>query len=252
MRKYKKLYTLFVLFGILFAVIACNLPFKIVPNFTPTPAIEVSDTLLPSTITQNPIETILVTKTPHDQALVLDTSPTIGSVLMWMDFSNFVFIPPGEFNIGKGTGDQTDYSPLHQVKLDAFWIQQSEVTNLQYAQCVADGRCSAPIQDPEVPFWFANPFDGNHPVVELSWFQARDYCSYIHARLPTEAEWEAAARGSEGKLNPWGGDKPNCSYMNFNGCLEPPKPQAILSYTYGRRDFFVYDLAGNVAEWVED
>ncbi|MRS03981.1 hypothetical protein EG832_12295, partial [bacterium] len=122
----------------------------------------------------------------------------------------------------------------------------------QYAQCVSDGKCSPPMQEPEIPYWYENEYDGNHPVVGVTWFQAREYCAYIQSRLPSEAEWEAAARGSERKAFPWGGDKPNCNYANFNGCLDPAEPRDIRSYNFGASDFNVLDMSGNVYEWVAD
>lgn len=235
-----------------FAVMACNLPFKIVPNFTPTPPVEATHTFILPTITQTPTKTVLITPTLENQGKLGDAIPALGSVLTWIDYSNFVFVPSGEYTIGKDSANQVDFSPRHSVSLNGFWIQQSEVTNQQYAQCVADGKCNPPIQEPEVPYWYEYPYDGNHPVVGVTWFQAREYCQYIKARLPSEAEWEAAARGPVGKIYPWGGDKPNCNYLNFKGCLDPSAPVDILSYPFGASDFYALDMAGNVYEWVED
>jgi formylglycine-generating enzyme required for sulfatase activity len=252
MQKNNKLLFFIGILFTLFAVMACHLPFKIVPNYTPTPTVKATQTILLPTTTQSPTQVVQVTPTPENQEKLVDTMPATGSKLTWIDYSNFVFVPPGEFIIGKDSANPTDFSPRHTVSLVGFWIQQSEVTNQQYAQCVSDGRCSAPIQEPEVPYWYEYPYDGNHPVVGVNWFQAREYCQYIQARLPSEAEWEAAARGSVGKIYPWGGDKPNCNYLNFKGCLDPSAPADILTYQFGASDFDVFDMAGNVSEWVED
>ena len=235
-----------------FAVVACNLPFKIVPNFTATPTTQATRTLLPPTASQALIEAAQSTPKPENIDILIDVVPAIGSVLTWFDYSNYVYVPSGEYITGKDTSTQADYSSQHSVSLDGFWIQQTEVTNQQYAQCVSDGKCSPPGQEPDVPYWFESLYESNHPVVGVTWFQAREYCSYMQGRLPTEAEWEAAARGPEGKIFPWGGDKPNCNYLNVNGCLESEEPYDILSNPFGASDFYAYEMAGNVFEWVED
>ncbi len=249
-KKYANLF--FMAFILVFTAISCRFPFKIVPNLPETTTPTASFTPQPSSTTQPPTVTVQSTPTPENNTSVMDLDPEKGSRLTWMDYSSFVYIPGGDFIIGKDSYNPTDFSPSHQVTLTSFWIQQAEVTNQQYAQCVSDGRCSLPIQEPEIPYWYENDFNGNHPVVGVTWFQAREYCTYIHARLPTEAEWEAAARGSEGKIYPWGGDKPNCNYTNFKGCLDPAEPIDILSYSFGASDFDVFDLSGNVFEWVSD
>ncbi|MBA4385069.1 MAG: hypothetical protein C0410_10065, partial [Anaerolinea sp.] len=109
-----------------------------------------------------------------------------------------------------------------------------------------------PTQEQDIPYWYENLYDANHPVVGVSWFQAREYCTSIQSRLPTEAEWEAAARGVGAKIYPWGGNKPNCDYSNFKGCREPAEPYEVGSLTYGASDFKAFDMVGNVFEWVGD
>jgi formylglycine-generating enzyme required for sulfatase activity len=237
---------------IIMTILSCTLPYKIVPNITETATNPPTITPIPSSTPQAQNITNQTTPIPDKAEVYIEALPAAGSVLTWIDYSNFVYIPSGKYLQGKDSTNQANFSPLHELTLDGFWIQQSEVTNQQYAQCVADGKCSPPIQDPEVPYWYENPYEGNQPIVGVTWFQAREYCSYIQARLPTEAEWEAAARGENGKLFPWGGDKPNCNYLNYNGCTEPSKPDVIRSYPFGASDFRVYDMAGNVFEWVDD
>jgi len=237
---------------IVLAVISCTFPYKIVRNLPLTPPPADTITSLPSSTSQNAKETAQMTPTLEQTEVVENIVPESGSVLTWMDYSNFVFIPGGEFIMGKDSAAPTDYAPAHNITLDNFWFQQAEVTNQQYAQCVSDGKCSLPIQEPKTSYWYEDVYDGNHPVVGVTWFQANEYCSYIHSRLPTEAEWEAAARGPDAKIFPWGGDKPNCNYLNFNGCLEPAKPYDIRSFSFGASDFGAMDMAGNVFEWVGD
>ncbi len=249
----KKYGTLFS-FGVIliFLITSCRLPYKIVPNLPTTPLPSFSKTPLPSMIIPSPTVSVQQTPTPENTPVLVSIEPEKGSVLTWIDYSNFVYIPGGKYGMGKESYDQADFAPFHEVTLTAFWIQQAEVTNQQYAQCVSDGKCSPPMQELEIPYWYENEYDGNHPVVGVTWFQAREYCTYIRSRLPSEAEWEAAARGSERKTFPWGGDKPDCNYANFKGCLVPAEPLDIRSYDFGASDFFVLDMAGNVREWVAD
>ncbi len=241
-----------VLLLIIFSAISCRFPYKIVPNLpstlppSETAIVQLLDTLQPT------VEITKETPIPEQTTAVEKLEPEAGSVLTWNDYSNFVFIPGGEFIMGKDSSVPADFSPAHKISLDGFWIQQAEVTNQQYAQCVSDGKCDLPVQESKVPYWYEDAYDANHPVVGVTWFQANQYCSYIHSRLPTESEWEITARGQDGKSFPWGGDKPNCNYLNFNGCLEPAKPYDIRSFPFGTSDFGAMDMAGNVFEWVND
>lgn len=178
--------------------------------------------------------------------------PVTGSILKWIDLSDFVFVPEGSFTMGQDSEAPTDYAPSHAVTLAGFWIQQAEVTNQQYAQCVADGKCSAPNQEPKVPYWFTDFYKASNPVVGVTWQQATEYCESIHGRLPSEAEWEKAARGSELNPYPWGEEDPNCSLLNFDDCLNPSEPQEVRAYNNGASEFKAMDMSGNVFEWVAD
>lgn len=239
-------------FMLAFMITSCRFPYKIVRNLTETPTVSASDTPMVMFSTQSPTMSLHPIPTAAKTPIIVDAQPVKGTVLTWMDESFFIFIPGGEYGIGKDSYNAADFSPYHRVTLSSFWIQQSEVTNQQYAQCVSDGKCSPPMQETEIQYWYENSYDGNHPVVGVTWFQAREYCAYIQSRLPTEAEWEAAARGSDGRVYPWGGDKPNCNYANFKGCLEPSEPSVVRSYSFGASDLNVLDMSGNVFEWVGD
>ncbi len=98
--------------------------------------------------------------------------------------------------------DSIDEQPIHQVDLDAFWIDQTEVTNAMYAKCVADSRCFQPSN----PSDYFNSNYANHPVVYVDWNMAGAYCSWAGRELPTEAQWEKAARGTDGRIYPWGNE----------------------------------------------
>ncbi|MBA4384029.1 MAG: hypothetical protein C0410_04780, partial [Anaerolinea sp.] len=120
-------------------IISCRFPYKIVPNLPPTTPPPESTTPSPS---ESPQPVKEATPTLENTAILTEIVPVTGSVLTWIDYSNFVFIPAGEYVIGKDSYDPEDFAPAHKVTLTGFWIQQTEVTNQQYAQCVADGKCS--------------------------------------------------------------------------------------------------------------
>jgi hypothetical protein len=171
--------------------------------------------------------------------------PASGAGLKWIDTSLLAFVPAGEFSMGNGSGD----FPTHTVALDAYWIQQTEVTNGMYAQCVAAGTCTAPTQELGAPV-YTNTDYSSHPVVGVTWDQASAYCAWIGGRLPTEAEWEKAARGASSSPYPWGSDGAACDLLNFAGCIK--HTSNVTDYQAGRSPFGLYDMAGNVFEWVGD
>jgi formylglycine-generating enzyme required for sulfatase activity len=179
--------------------------------------------------------------------------PDVGSIVPWVDMSYVVYVPPGDFIMGQDETEPSDHSPAHTVDLDGFWIHQTEVTNRMYAQCVALGICTTPYHEPGKPFWYANPAFADSPVVGVSWVQAETYCEWIDGRLPTEAEWEKAARGTEGDPYPWGSEEPACNLLNYDGdCFLPAQPVDVRSYYAGASPFELADTAGNVSEWVYD
>jgi formylglycine-generating enzyme required for sulfatase activity len=118
-------------------------------------------------------------------------TPGIGSTMTGEDDATLVYVPAGEFTMGSDNSG-TDAKPIHTVYLDAFWIDQTEVTNGMYAKCVAAGKCDPP----STTVQFSNLHYANYPVVYVSWYSANAYCTWVDRRLPTEAEWEKAARGT--------------------------------------------------------
>ena len=180
------------------------------------------------------------------------TRPKDGAVM--------VYVPAGEFLMGSTDDDidaimaqcsdckREEYAeeqPQHAVSLDAFWIDRNEVTNVQYRTCVEAGACIEP------RCWEEDDFNApDQPVVCVVWADAQDYAAWVGGRLPTEAEWEKAARGTDGRIYPWGNSPPDCDRANYAGCAGKPLP--VGSHPDGASPYDVLEMAGNVQEWVAD
>ncbi|HNJ14931.1 MAG TPA: formylglycine-generating enzyme family protein, partial [Anaerolineales bacterium] len=173
------------------------------------------------------------------------SGPQSGDKIRWIDGSNLIYVPPGEFVMGNGGFD----APVHNVTLDGYWMYQTKVTNRMFAQCVAVGSCTPPTEELGGPV-YSNPEYANHPVVGVTWDQAQAYCGWANGQLPTEAQWEKAARGLAGNLYPWGNDEPACDLVNFGYCLG--RTTEVDAFPDGASDFGMYDMAGNLFEWVSD
>jgi formylglycine-generating enzyme required for sulfatase activity len=214
-------------------------------------------TLVQPKVTSLPTETQMPTADPTSSAkaqpqvtsMPLSTNAPPGLVIP----TDMVLIPAGTFQMGCDPAQNGDYScpddtlPLHSVYLDPYLIDKYEVTNRQYAECVAMGVCS----DREMSSDYADPARVNYPVTKMTGVLGHIYCEWAGKRLPSEAEWEKAARGSsDTRAYPWGDTPPTCALANYSGCLG--SAAAIGSYPNDISPYGVMDMAGNVSEWVND
>lgn len=162
-----------------------------------------------------------------------------------IDGMTLVLVPAGEFRMGSDDGDY-DERPLRTETTEAFWIDLTEVTQGMYAHC----------SDCPIPDCFRG--DDEHPVVCVDWDAARTYCEWAGRRLLSEKEWEKAARGTDGRIYPWGNELASCDYAVMfdpvlgNGCGSGDSAWAVGSKPEGASPYGVLDMAGNVWEWVED
>jgi sulfatase modifying factor 1 len=177
------------------------------------------------------------------------------------DGAPMVMVPAGKFPMGVPSGDRDggrDEYPRHEVFVDTFVIDKFEVTNGRYWEFVKATGHRVP-QNPTNPT--RNLWEGGHitdsvaerPVINVDWFDAEAYCAWAGKRLPTEAEWEKAAKGTSDRRFPWGNVEPTAKHLNYNQRWIGEKTlMPVGSYEAGRSPYGVYDMAGNVWEWVHD
>jgi eukaryotic-like serine/threonine-protein kinase len=204
-------------------------------------------------------------------------APMTGSMrVSEMDGMEQVYVPAGEFIMGwQGTDATIEVLPgpfpdflEHTVTLDSYWIDRYAVTNGQYQRCVEAGACRPCGQNnipPQGLDYFTENEYANYPVVNVSWYMARDYCTWVGRRLPSEAEWEKAARGTDGRKYPWGNDSYTEDKANIcdkhcppsvRGTIANPNfddgfpgPSPVGNYPSGASPYGALDMAGNVWEW---
>jgi formylglycine-generating enzyme required for sulfatase activity len=162
---------------------------------------------------------------------------------------SMVSIPAGEFTMGSQDGD-VDERPAHKVQVNAFSMDVYEVTVGQYAEFLRSGEARAPLD------WKTMNQSAyqKRPVSNVDWGDAAAYCKWAGKRLPTEAEWEKAARGTDGQLYPWGNDPPTPLHANYGktGSHNYEALAPVGSFEAGKSLYGVYDMAGNAWEWVSD
>ena len=205
---------------------------------TPAPVDSATPTPLTSTVTATsfPTETDSPSPTPINTPRPLPVSAV-----------KMVLVPAGKFTMGVDVNSDNNFANI--VDLPAFTMDVYEVTNALYHACVTAGKCAMPasLQSFTRPDYFFNPAYDRYPVVYVDWNMARAYCEWRGARLPTEAEWEKSARGTDGRLYPWG-NTPDPRYDNVDGL--PTDTAAVGSYALDKSPYGIYDMAGNVNEWV--
>ncbi len=201
----------------------------------------------------------------------LKAPPVTGQRPMAAAPSEEVYVPAGEFVMGcsadtAGAMDcALDAQPLHAVYLNAYYIDKTEVSNAQYAECVTAGACQPPISNSSAVHedYYGNPFFDNYPVLQMDWQRAETYCNWLGKDLPTEAQWEKAARGTDHRPFPWGFAPPTCDRMNYtvityNGqgekrlvpCVGDNTP--VDSYAEYASPYGALNMVGNAQEWVRD
>ncbi|MDE3089330.1 MAG: SUMF1/EgtB/PvdO family nonheme iron enzyme [Chloroflexota bacterium] len=168
-----------------------------------------------------------------------------------------MFVPAGEFRMGSSDADkdaQDNEKPQHVVSLDAFWMDKFSITNAQYEKCADAGKC-APPEDTgsrRRSSYYGDPQFDDYPVIYVSWADAKQFCESADKRLPTEAEWEKAARGTEAFFYPWGNAWDQTKVYDWSSNPKGSDTLQVGSFPAGASPYDVMDMAANVSEWVAD
>lgn len=187
---------------------------------------------------------------PTDIVTPLPTSPPFPTVEM-------VIVPSGDFRMGTSYWSDADYdfAPGHKVYISEFYIDKYEVTNAQYAMCVTAEICSPPLaysSNTREHYFDDLETYAEYPVIFVSWNDAFTFCEWREARLPTEAEWEKAAKwdymNQKTVLHPWGEETPNLEWVNYRG----QDTERVGMFAGGKSPVGAFEMAGNVYEWVYD
>jgi formylglycine-generating enzyme required for sulfatase activity len=254
--------------GIIFLVIVGVIVATNQHPSTPVSAATATVTALPIatetfSVTASPLPTETITPEPTSTlAPTLDIFLTMASdknVIAFQvsdkDGMALLVVPPGNFQMGSTDSDtnaQPDEKPQHTVQLDAFLIDQTDVTNKMYALCVSAGACTSPSSTSSAtrPSYYGNSEFDNYPVINVNWNMADTYCKWAGRELPTEAQWEKAARGTDGYTYPWGNNTPDITLLNYNGI--DGDTTEVGSYPKGASPYGALDMAGNVWQWMND
>lgn len=232
------------------------------PSYTPKPSATSMPTDTPKpTATPEPTHTLTPT----------ETQPQFEVRVNEIDQAELIRIPAGEFIMGVNAEDDPLFwgaeGPAHLVTVDEYWIYRTEVTNGMYQRCVADKQCPRPGKSESsiATEYYGNAKYEDYPVVYVSYVHAASYCIWAGGKLPTEAQWEKAARGEDGRLYPWGNQTNTNERANLCGseCTRGgeqqsghsdsyPGPAPVGSFPNGASPYGLLDMAGNVWEWVFD
>jgi formylglycine-generating enzyme required for sulfatase activity len=215
------------------------------------PAVSLSDPGSPSP-TFIPAEpgTYVFTLEVEDANAQLDRDEVavVVSVRVYPEQGGMIQVPAGPFTMGDNQGSGGDEDPEHPVDLSLFWMDKTEVTAAQYQTCVDAGACAPAGQSAGCNAPLAER--GDHPINCVDWTQADAYCRFAGKRLPSEAEWEKAARNADRRRYPWGDAPPDAARLNFNNVAGATQP--VGSHPSGASPYGLLDMAGNVFEWTAD
>lgn len=209
-------------------------------SITQTP-VEITSTQTQELISQ---PTTVSTLTPPPTEIPVESIPSLDSASAEIYNADMVLVPEGEFIMGHDYKNHEIGRPSHTVYLEPYYIDEYEVANSMYKSCVESGACQIPHEEysSNLPSYYGDSKFNNYPVIYVDWFMAKTFCEWRGARLPTEAEWEKAARGTDGRTYPWGED--NTAYTGSIYYVD--KTGRDIS-PYG-----VYNMNDNVSEWVAD
>jgi formylglycine-generating enzyme required for sulfatase activity len=236
----------------LVVIAACVIPSPMLQ--TPSPG--EGDTPVAATASETAVPTRTATLEPSFTPTWTGTEILEATLTLLPDYTMdakgvpMAYVPEGVFAMGNDRGS-VDEQPIHPVNLDAFYIDTFEVTNVFYMACVEAGVCQ-PVRKKSSATrgnYYDDPHYVRFPVIFVDWNMAQTYCEWREARLPTEAEWEKAARGGTNVTYPWG-DTQDCNLANYGNCLGDTSGAAI--YDLGQSRYGIYNMAGNVWEWVGD
>ena len=232
-----------------------------IPSHTPSP--------IPPTATATPVPPT-PTDTPVPPTLTSTPRLSNGQIYSPQDGMILVPVPAGEFKMGSFDWNENEY-PIQTVYLDAYYIDRTEVTNAMFSKFVAATGYKTDAEKAgssygyinkkwtnltgaswQAPFGAGSSWQGreNHPVIYMSWNDAAAYCAWAGRRLPSEAEWEKAARGTDGRIFPWGSQLPNTTRANYNKNIFDTTE--VGKYPAGASPYGALDMSGNVWEWVAD
>jgi formylglycine-generating enzyme required for sulfatase activity len=232
-------------------VLVLILGFVLPPLFVPNPPEEI-----PTPANRPPVPTATSESTSTPEPPIETDEPETASVTDTDDFIDVQgvpmrFIPAGDFEMGSDTSSYTEERPAHTVFLDDYYIDKYEVTNARYQACVDAGVCQPPreMSSATRSNYYGNSDFDDYPVIYVDWDMAVVYCEWRGAQLPTEAQWEKAARGTDGRSYPWG-EGIDAILANYNYNIGDTT--AVGNYEDGVSPYGLYDMTGNVWEWVAD